>query len=98
LFTPPATDENSRMQLQMMKYMTVFMGFLFFKVPAGLCIYFIASSLWGIAERLLVPKPKVNLKTAEPAPSDRVRKTAPAWTGSNGGSEKRPARKRHKRP
>lgn len=97
LFTPPATDENSRMQLQMMKYMTVFMGFLFFKVPAGLCIYFIASSIWGIAERLLVPKPKVNLKTVEAAPSDRGRRSVP-WNGSNGGSEKRPARKRHKRP
>jgi YidC/Oxa1 family membrane protein insertase len=38
-----------------MKYMMLFMGFLFFKVAAGLCIYFIASSLWGIAERKLVP-------------------------------------------
>jgi YidC/Oxa1 family membrane protein insertase len=41
-----------------MTFMTVFMGFMFFKVPAGLCIYFITSSLWGIAERKLLPKPK----------------------------------------
>ncbi len=61
LFTPPATDEQSAMQLKMMKYMTLFMGFLFFKVASGLCLYFIASSLWGIAERKLIPKPKVNL-------------------------------------
>ncbi|HRX79085.1 MAG TPA: YidC/Oxa1 family insertase periplasmic-domain containing protein, partial [Pirellulaceae bacterium] len=61
LFTPPATDEQSAMQLKMMKYMTLFMGFMFFKVASGLCLYFIASSLWGIAERKLVPKPKVNL-------------------------------------
>lgn len=58
LFTPPATDEQTQMQLTMMKYMTVFMGVLFFKVAAGLCIYFIASSLWGIAERKLIPKPQ----------------------------------------
>ncbi|MBC8356473.1 MAG: YidC/Oxa1 family insertase periplasmic-domain containing protein [Planctomycetes bacterium] len=61
LFTPPATDEQSAMQLKMMKYMTLFMGFLFFKVASGLCLYFVASSLWGIAERKLIPKPKVRL-------------------------------------
>jgi YidC/Oxa1 family membrane protein insertase len=56
MFTPPATDEQTKMQQQMMTFMTVFMGFMFFKVPAGLCIYFITSSLWGIAERKLLPK------------------------------------------
>ena len=59
LFTPPPTDDQSRMQLTMMKYMTVFIGVMFFKVAAGLCLYFIASSLWGIAERKLLPKPKL---------------------------------------
>src|SRR6185436_12956965 len=58
MFTPPATDEQTRMQQQMMTYMTVFMGVMFYKVPAGLCIYFITSSLWGICERKLLPKPK----------------------------------------
>ncbi len=57
LFTPPATDEQTAMQLKMMKFMTVFMGVMFYKVPAGLCLYFITSSLWGIAERKLLPKP-----------------------------------------
>jgi YidC/Oxa1 family membrane protein insertase len=57
MFTPPATDDQTRMQQKMMTYMMVFMGFLFFKVPAGLCVYFIASSIWGIAERKLLPKP-----------------------------------------
>lgn len=58
MFTPPATDEQTKMQQQMMTYMTVFMGVMFYKVPAGLCIYFITSSLWGIAERKLLPKSK----------------------------------------
>jgi membrane protein insertase Oxa1/YidC/SpoIIIJ len=31
------------------------MAVMFFKVPCGLCLYFIASSLWGIAERLMLP-------------------------------------------
>jgi YidC/Oxa1 family membrane protein insertase len=56
MFTPPATDDQTRMQQKMMKYMMVFMGILFFKVASGLCLYFIISSAWGIAERKLLPK------------------------------------------
>jgi len=42
-----------------------FMALMFFKVPCGLCLYFIASSLWGIAERLLLPTtPPGGLATA----------------------------------
>jgi membrane protein insertase Oxa1/YidC/SpoIIIJ len=61
MFMPPATDEQTKMQQQMMTYMTVFMGVMFYKVPAGLCIYFITSSLWGICERKLLPKSKPKL-------------------------------------
>jgi YidC/Oxa1 family membrane protein insertase len=58
LFMPPAVDEQQKMQQQVMNYMMWFMALMFFKVPSGLCLYFIASSLWGIAERLLwLPKP-----------------------------------------
>jgi tRNA modification GTPase len=39
-----------------MKYMMVFMAFMFYKVPSGLGLYFITSSLWSICERLLLPK------------------------------------------
>jgi len=56
-FTPPAADEQAAMQQKIMQYMMIFMGLLFFKVASGLCIYFIASSLWGIAERRFMPKP-----------------------------------------
>ncbi len=58
LFTPPATDDQTKMQQSMMTYMTLFMGIMFYRVPAGLCVYIITSSLWGIAERKLLPKPK----------------------------------------
>ncbi|MBC8869717.1 MAG: YidC/Oxa1 family insertase periplasmic-domain containing protein [Planctomycetes bacterium] len=57
MFMPPATDDQSRMQQKVMKFMMIFMGFLFFRVASGLCVYFIASSLWGIAERKLLPPP-----------------------------------------
>jgi YidC/Oxa1 family membrane protein insertase len=66
MFMPPATDEQTRMQQQMMKYMMIFMGVLFYKVPSGLCIYFIASSLWGLAERKMLPP--VGKKTDQAAP------------------------------
>jgi len=56
LFMPPAADEQQAMQQRMMKFMMIFMGFIFFKVASGLCLYFIASSLWGLAERKLLPK------------------------------------------
>jgi YidC/Oxa1 family membrane protein insertase len=56
LFMPPAMDEQAQMQQQVMKYMMWFMALMFFKVPCGLCLYFIASSLWGIGERLLLPQ------------------------------------------
>lgn len=53
---PPAADEQAAMQQKMMKYMMIFMGLMFFKVASGLCIYFIASSLWGMGERQFLPK------------------------------------------
>ena len=65
LFSPPATTPEAEMQQKMMKYMMVFMAFMFYKVPSGLGIYFITSSLWQIGERLLVPKPKVSLVSKE---------------------------------
>ena len=61
----------------MMKYMMIFMGVLFFKVPSGLCIYFITSSVWGILERQLLPKPvldtsKLELEGSEDVPTPAV--------------------------
>ena len=56
MFMPPATDEQTAMTQKMMNIMTLFMGLFFFRVPAGLCIYFITSSLWGICERVIVKK------------------------------------------
>ena len=60
LFTPPATDDQQKMMQKMMMFMMLFMGFMFFKVPSGLCLYFITSSLWAVIERKLLPKPKLD--------------------------------------
>ena len=59
MFMPPAVDDQTKMTQKMMTVMMIVMGFLFFKVPSGLCLYFITSSIWGIMERKLLPKPKL---------------------------------------
>jgi len=57
MFTPPAVDEQQKMMQKMMGFMMLFMGLMFFKVPSGLCLYFITSSIWAILEKKLLPKP-----------------------------------------
>ncbi|MCA9248353.1 MAG: YidC/Oxa1 family insertase periplasmic-domain containing protein [Planctomycetales bacterium] len=99
MFMPPAVDEQAAMQQKIMKYMMVFMGLLFYKVASGLCIYFIASSLWGIAERKMLPKTmkKANGDAAaagdKPAAADKPKLPLP---GSNGNSSTS-SRKKKKR-
>ncbi|MFO0013238.1 MAG: membrane protein insertase YidC [Planctomycetota bacterium] len=62
---PKATDEQTRMTQQIMMVMTVMLGVMFFKVPAGLCIYFITSSTWSLIERFLIKRytPQAEIKT-----------------------------------
>jgi YidC/Oxa1 family membrane protein insertase len=76
VMTPPAQDEQQEMQFKLMRYMMVVFGLLFYKVAAGLCIYFIASSLWGLAERRFLPKKKAALPTpptkSPPTPGPRT--------------------------
>jgi YidC/Oxa1 family membrane protein insertase len=54
MFMPPPTDEQSAMQQKLMKWMMIFFGVMFFCVPAGLCLYFIVSSLFSIGEKKLL--------------------------------------------
>jgi YidC/Oxa1 family membrane protein insertase len=58
MYTPPPADEQQAAQQSMMKYMMIFFGLMFYKMASGLCVYFIASSVWGFAERRLLPKRK----------------------------------------
>jgi YidC/Oxa1 family membrane protein insertase len=52
---------------------------MFFKVPAGLCIYFIISTSWSIIERTFLPKFKPAAGSAPPEA-----KPAAATPGPNG--------------
>jgi YidC/Oxa1 family membrane protein insertase len=107
LFMPPATDEQSRLQQQIMMYMTVFMGVMFFRVPAGLCVYFIVSSLWGIVERTWLlpstttPSPTAPSKTpppkTPPAGESKSPKKSLLGLGGNGAKAQSPQDRRKER-
>jgi len=53
---PPPADEEQALQYKMMNVMMGVMGFMFYRVPAGLCVYFITSTIWGMTERMLLKK------------------------------------------
>lgn len=98
MFMPPPADEQAKMQHTMMKFMMIFMGLIFFKVASGLCLYFIASSLWGVAERMLLPKTHPpgagnGSKTSRLPPANPAKPTPPqpkpALPGSGQGSVSR---------
>ncbi len=94
---PPPADEQAAMQQKIMKYMMIFMGLLFFKVASGLCIYFIASSLWGMGERRFLPKAKKPGEETS-APTDRTSFFSPAPSNGDGRSAaKKKKRSRGKR-
>ena len=88
---PEPTNEQAAMQQKMMKYMTLFMGLMFYKVASGLCLYFIASSLWGIAERKLLPKPKPGETVASSVPH-----SPPPRSTSNGSPDSKRAKSKRK--
>jgi YidC/Oxa1 family membrane protein insertase len=95
---PAPTNEQAVLQQKMMKYMTIFMGLLFYKVASGLCLYFIASSLWGIAERKLLPKAAPAVDTSEPKVEKPARTMAPGSTAeANGGRAKQRPKAKRKR-
>ncbi len=65
LMSPTPSDEQQRMQQSMFKYMMIIMVVMFYKVASGLALYFIASSIWGLVERKLIPKPKLKEDASE---------------------------------
>jgi YidC/Oxa1 family membrane protein insertase len=69
--TPPPTDEQQEMQQKTMKFMMIFMGIFFYKMAAGMCLYFIVSTTWGLIERKLLKK-KAPAATLAPEPAPAV--------------------------
>ncbi|HQX50273.1 MAG TPA: membrane protein insertase YidC [Planctomycetaceae bacterium] len=97
MFMPPATDDQQAAQYKMMNMMTLFMGALFWHQASGLCIYFIASSVWSIAERKLLgtgklsPPSGASVEVVEPDSSPKPgAKSKPASTPAKKDSDKAP--------
>ena len=79
MFMPPPTTDEMAMQQKMMNFMMIFMGFLFYRVPAGLCVYFIASSAWGMSERKLLEY--LPEKPVDPAKLEKKKKKKDGFFG-----------------
>jgi YidC/Oxa1 family membrane protein insertase len=57
LYSPPSPDPEVQAQQKLsLVIISVMMLFFFYTVPSGLCLYFLASSLFGLAERQFIPK------------------------------------------
>ncbi|MEK6260709.1 MAG: membrane protein insertase YidC [Planctomycetota bacterium] len=69
-FTMPApTNEEQAAQQKMMSFMMIMMAAMFYRVPSGLCLYFIATNIWSMTERwLLERKAKADAKNSPPDP------------------------------
>lgn len=105
---PPAADEQAAMQQKVMSFMMIFMGVLFYKIASGLCLYFIASSMWGMAERKLLPKavhadrpakdkPKPAPQTGKKAAKSRSSQWLDKFTSGNGEKPSGKARRKKAR-
>lgn len=79
---PDPDDEQAQMQHKVMNFMMIFMGFLFYHVPAGLCVYFIASSLWSVGERKLLDYGKSEKSDAADGDKAESTKATGGWLKS----------------
>jgi len=82
---PPSDDPQVQAQQRMMKFMMILMGLFFYKVAAGLCIYFIAGSVLGLVERRFIPKPATPRDPDEKGPPPKDEPSGPpkplGWVG-----------------
>ncbi len=85
LFTPPAQTSEQETQQKTMRVMMIGMMLFFYRVPAGLALYFITSSLWAVGERLLLPKVVLVPKRREGGEPGDANGTSPAGGPKPGG-------------
>ena len=79
---PPPTNEEQAQQQKMMNFMMIFMGVMFFRVPSGLCLYFIATNIWSMTERWLFE----HLKKKSPPASETTLAFSGGGSSSTGGT------------
>lgn len=86
LTMPPPQNEEQAAQYKMMNVMMFVMGATFYRVPAGLCLYFISTNIWSMTERWIFEKKAkaaaLNPPVAAPvvvAPANQQPKKPNAW-------------------
>jgi YidC/Oxa1 family membrane protein insertase len=91
LSMPAPTNEEQASQQKMMSYMSIMMGAMFYRVPAGLCLYFIATNIWSMTERWLLERkakaaalnppevPTVAVKNGNPPPPKKPSAFSAWW-------------------
>ncbi len=62
---PKAKDSQAQQQQQMMKFMPVFLLFIFYNMPAGLVLYFTVSSGYTLAEHWFIKRGLARRESAE---------------------------------
>ncbi len=67
LTMPPPQNEEQAAQYKMMNIMMFVMGATFYRVPAGLCLYFISTNIWSMTERWIFEK-KAKAAALNPPP------------------------------
>ncbi len=88
---PKSDDPQVQAQQRMMKFMMIFMGFFFYKMPAGLCLYFIASTTWGILGAKLAREAGEAGRVGRSSPSSRRWPQLKPQHDQESGSGSRPA-------
>lgn len=94
---PPPADAKAAEQQRIMKFIFPVFGLLFYTMPSGLLVYWVASTLWGICEqkfvknKLFPPEPKADPKatpaTAMPGLAAVGETLQPATAGATEGGD-----------
>ena len=93
LTMPPPMNEEQAAQQKTMNFMMILMAAMFYRVPSGLCLYFIATNIWSMTERWLlerkakaaalnppVPAAGPNAGQGNPVPPKKQRAWLAWWT------------------
>jgi YidC/Oxa1 family membrane protein insertase len=81
LTMPPPQNDEQKAQYKMMNVMMFVMGATFYRVPAGLCLYFISTNIWSMTERTIferLAKKKAERDALNPPPPVTAQAATPA--------------------
>jgi YidC/Oxa1 family membrane protein insertase len=84
-FTPEPASEQARQQQKIMKWMPVFFAFFFYRMPAGLSLYFMASTGIGMLERWVIDRQALKMEMKPVGETGAKAKRRPVVPGKASG-------------